>query len=40
LRKSLREQQAISELVEASKESSVVGKKRSILKRLFKRKKD
>jgi DNA-binding transcriptional MerR regulator len=39
LRKSLREQQAISELVEASKESSVVGKKRSILKRLFKRKK-
>ncbi|WP_377521381.1 MerR family transcriptional regulator [Priestia megaterium] len=40
LRKSLREQQAISELLEASKESSVVGKKRSILKRLFKRKKD
>ncbi|MEH7196725.1 MerR family transcriptional regulator [Priestia megaterium] len=40
LRKSLREQQAISELVEASKESSVVGKKRSILKRLFQRKKD
>ncbi|MEB2293461.1 MerR family transcriptional regulator [Priestia megaterium] len=40
LRKSLREQQAISELVEASKESSVVGKKRSILKRLFRRKKD
>jgi DNA-binding transcriptional MerR regulator len=40
LRKSLREQQAISELVEASKESSVVGKKRSILNRLFKRKKD
>ncbi|MEH7561113.1 MerR family transcriptional regulator [Priestia megaterium] len=40
LRKSLREQQAISELVEASKESSVVGKKRAILKRLFKRKKD
>ena len=40
LRKSLREQQAISELVEASKESSVVGKKRSILKRFFKRKKD
>ncbi|MCM3770348.1 helix-turn-helix domain-containing protein [Priestia aryabhattai] len=39
MRKSLREQQAISELVEASKESSVVGKKRSILKRLFKRKK-
>ncbi|WP_176584325.1 MerR family transcriptional regulator [Priestia megaterium] len=40
LRKSLREQQAISELVEASKESSVVGKKRSIIKRLFQRKKD
>ncbi|MED3932590.1 MerR family transcriptional regulator [Priestia megaterium] len=40
LRKSLREQQAISELVEASKESSVVGKKRSILKRLFQRKKN
>ena len=40
LRKSLREQQAISELVEASKESSVVGKKRSILKRLLQRKKD
>ncbi|MED3980252.1 MerR family transcriptional regulator [Priestia megaterium] len=40
LRKSLREQQAISELVEASKESSVVGKKRSILKRLFQRKKE
>ncbi|MEI2425950.1 MerR family transcriptional regulator [Priestia megaterium] len=40
LRKSLREQQAISELVEASKESSIVGKKRSILKRLFQRKKD